>query len=257
MSERLDNFNQPSNQSPNPLAEQWENMASDGGSSNRYVERGGDDGGRFYVGTPEKTNGTIAEQPEKLGQETKDKAASEISFSPIGENEMSLIADLEKKLYSAETLQYGDGHYLRSLLSEPGNERFSFIIHDRTKGEQQPVGYCIACYTEPRSNLGYEGKAVEVVDFGIVPEGRGMGKAALMALWELLNRTEADGVGLIEMEARRDTSYQIFSSRIMQNMLAKRGYIVTDHGVSDDGWADGDVTYLVSLRKTTGHQTNN
>ncbi len=180
-----------------------------------------------------------------------------ISFFPIGEDEVSLVANLEKRLYQDNILQYGDSSYLRERLSEPGSEKFSFIVSDQVKGEQQPVGYCMASYIEePMSNESHEGKVVEISDFGIIPEDRS-GKAAWGTLLELLKRTEADGVDLIEMEALEDTSYKAFSSKRMREMLARQGYTVTDHGVHDrwtieneDGGKVVKNSYLITLKKT-------
>lgn len=180
-------------------------------------------------------------------REQRETASSEeLHFSPIGEDEMQTIAGLERKLYSQDTLQYQDQVYLEELMREPGSEDYSFIIDDDKK---EPIGFCIAYEAEPMSEPDYDGKTVYIADFGIVPEARNGLQTAMKSFDELMRRVEEKGVGLVEMEARKDTSYRLLANSFVKRLIAKRGFEVTDHGVSDDGWSDGDVTYLVSLRK--------
>lgn len=172
-----------------------------------------------------------------------------MTFSAVGEAEMPVIADLEKRLYSEETIQYDDQDYLQELLDEPESEKYSFIINSESGWQQEPIGYCLAYEAKPMLDSQSTVKTVYVADFGIVPEARAGIEPALNAFQELLKRTEENGVRQIEMEARKDTSYKLLTSRIVQRFLARIGYSVIDHGVSDDEWSDGDVTYLLDIIK--------
>ena len=184
---------------------------------------------------------------DEIGEQSKQ--SSEMHFSPIGEKDIQTIADLEKQLYNEETLQYQDHVFLEEILDEPESEKYSFIMEGQVDGASKPVGYCLAYDAEPMSDPDFKGKTAYIADFGIIPEARLGINPALESFNELLSRTEENGVDMIEMETRQDTSYRMFSSKYVQRILARRGYTVTDHGVSDNEWEDGDVTYLISIRK--------
>ena len=171
----------------------------------------------------EMANKVRSERDAEGRSEITGEDLGELRFTQIGEDDLQTIVELESKLYPQETIQYGGLSFLKAMLNEPKGEEYSFMIEDQVGEEQKPVGYCIAYETRTSlSDPQFYGKGVYVADFGI---------------------------NLIEMEARKDTSYRIFTNSFVQSLLAKRGYAVTDHGLSDDEWADGDKTYLISLRR--------
>ena len=204
----------------------------------------------------EMANEVRGERNAEGGIEVTGEDLSELQFTQIGEDDLQTVADLESQLYSQDTLQYATGiSYLEALLREPKAGEYSFMIEDKADEEQKPIGYCIAYETKSLSDPNFYGKSVYIADFGIVPEARKGAGTALRAFDELLNRTEANGIDMVEMEARESTSYRLFTSNLAQRLLARRGYVINDYGLSDDGWADGDKTYLLSLRKAD--QTKN
>lgn len=215
----MDNDPGRGNKTPNSEYEKWQNMD-------------------VRAAKPEVPVSNPAKEREAMQEDT--------TYSPITDENKNVIADIEGKLYSVDTLQYGDGYFLQEILDEPESEKYSFII----ESDGQPVGYCMAHEDDSMSDPDFEGKTVYIDDFGVTPEARQKDiSIALRAFFEFMKRAERNGVDLIEMEARKDTSYPFFKSPYIVKGLARRGYIVTDHGVSDEGWSDGDVTYLISLRK--------
>ena len=194
-------------------------------------------------------------RPERINHSQElsegNESLAEVTFSPIDEEDISTIMDIEEELYPDPSLEEED---LEDMIDDPSFDLYSFLIH--VDGREDPVGYCMATEQDEPEHFDLEPgkKSIYLEDIGIIREGRQGGETSRKAFTEFMSRVKRGGVDLVEMEARAETSYKLLVGKdgkggAWQEIAKKYGYsVVRDES---DVYTDESGTYYwVGLRRS-------
>lgn|GEM_PF-706821 len=191
-------------------------------------------------------------KPVKLGNEPEAFTPGHkpsIATAPLTTSQLPVLQDLEQRIYEGNSMvQYDDLDFAYSELTQPGVGDYSFLMYSQADATREAVGYCLAYEQESMTDPNYDGSVVYIADFGILPEAREGGMAAMSGFEELLRRLSSAGVEKVELDARKETSFRFFESPAGQRYLRRKGYAVTIHDRIED-FEDGEQTQLISLER--------
>ncbi len=179
------------------------------------------------------------EAPEKV----RPQHVPEIVTHTIEVKDAEIISELEVQIYPDHIQYYRDRNKAREDASEPGADKFSFLVSAEADSSKDYIGYCVAYFNalhdEGDGSTEYDYSELYVADMAILPDFQGKGVGFKM-FTELLGRAKEHNINRILFEARESTSYAaLMGSSYTRRVLHDYGYRLVDNG-SDDYFEDDD-----------------
>jgi hypothetical protein len=170
--------------------------------------------------------------------------------SIAGSGKIALISSLIRDTYPPSMQHFANEAAIADNLRHPTAALYSFVVLGQEKGrEPEYQAVCTSYVTDSKVTPG-SGNVLYIDDLAVSPTGQTK-QLGILAFREVLTRAAFYGRNIIEMRARRRTSYKGFHGPVMARILGSMGYQSTDHGVVAEYGTGEDTehSHLIELTK--------